>query len=66
MGCWHTTSSTRGRLKELAGAEEPLNGDYFHRPELLEPGRADRELLQPLYVAGRHLDRRPARPAWER
>ncbi|CAE7552874.1 unnamed protein product [Symbiodinium natans] len=30
---------------------EPLNGDYFLDPKLLEPGEADRRLLEPMYVS---------------
>lgn len=30
---------------------EPLNGDYFHDVHLLNPGEADRRLLEPLYAS---------------
>lgn len=39
-----------GGPKDDGVDQEPLNGDYFHDVHLLNPGEADRRLLEPLYV----------------
>eukprot|EP00435_Cladocopium_sp_Y103_P038354 s2226_g10.t1 len=53
-GFWRVVASA---LKDSAGVlgydlvNEPLNGDYFHQMDLLKPGVADENLLQPLYAS---------------
>eukprot|EP00927_Polykrikos_kofoidii_P059479 TRINITY_DN5462_c0_g1_i1.p1 TRINITY_DN5462_c0_g1~~TRINITY_DN5462_c0_g1_i1.p1 ORF type:complete len:700 (-),score=78.38 TRINITY_DN5462_c0_g1_i1:191-2290(-) len=51
---WKTVATAFAGAPGLLGYDlinEPLNGDFFENIGLLLPGRADTELLQPLYMA---------------
>jgi len=53
-GYWKVVAEALKDAEGVLGYDlvnEPLNGNYFHHVELLKPGEADRQLLQPLYAS---------------